>query len=227
MQKDTIEALMFVFGPLHNQRFRIERQLRDLPIQTGDIFYRASDAKGPLGLPFSRLVARVTKSPYSHAAIALVENGEINMLEVNDAGTLKCRLIDWLDTCYTDEFSVFRLKDSTPETVAALEREIKQVLINDPDYDFSFSDEYKFYCTESVATIYKNIGQPLVNPEYLRKIVAPWLYRLVCWGNKLMGCFSCTLPLNVPLYYVGNQQRGMMSSLKTEEIFHFSSRPTS
>lgn len=207
---------MFDFGPLHEQRHEIEQALKLLPLQTGDILYRASNAKGPLGLPFSRLVARATKSDYSHAAIVLMQNEEIYVLEVNDQGTLKLRFIDWLDTCYTKHFSVYRLKEINQLIIDLLEKEIRQVLKNDPDYDFNFSDPDKYYCTESVALIYERIGHPLIKPQLIKDVVSPLIYYILKTGSWLFSLFSETsLSFNQPLYFVGNEQHGMMSSEKT------------
>lgn len=44
-------------------------------IMTGDVLYRKSDALGPFCIPFSKLVAILTKSLYSHASIVVKENG--------------------------------------------------------------------------------------------------------------------------------------------------------
>lgn len=106
-----MEKELFKPGPLYNKRFAIVETIkRDM--RSGDILYRYSDAKGPLGLPFTRIVANVTKSEYSHAAILFIENGEPHVLEINDQGTLRYRLLDWIDTCYGDNFSVYRLHES-------------------------------------------------------------------------------------------------------------------
>ena len=67
-----LRAQSFQHGPLYIERFNIMSELRKLGLKNGDILYRASDARGPFNLPFSRLVARVTKSKYSHAALAIV-----------------------------------------------------------------------------------------------------------------------------------------------------------
>lgn len=216
-----LQAQMFDFGPLHEGRHEIVNLLKGIPVQTGDILYRASDAKGPLGLPFSRMVADITKSQYSHAAILTMDGTEPFVLEVNDQGTLKYRLIDWLDTCYTTEFAVYRLKDIDQATIVKLGEQIDKILDEDPDYDFSFSDStHKLYCVQSVALIYRNIGIHLWEPEYAKQIAAPWIYFLFLLGNPLFKLFGCHMPLDVKLYYVGNKQHGLMSSDKTRCVYH-------
>lgn len=223
-----LQAQMFDFGPLHGDRHEIVKLLKELPLQTGDILYRASNAKGPLGLPFSRMVADITKSHYSHAAIVILDNSEPYVMEVNDQGTLKYRLIDWLDTCYTSEFSVYRVRNIDPPTIAKVGEQINKILDEDPDYDFSFSDSTsKLYCVQSVALIYKNVGIKLTEPEFAKDIVPSSVYFLFMIGNPLFQLFDCHVPLDVKLYYVGNKYRGMMSSDKTYCVYHHLPNPYS
>jgi len=213
---------MYDFGPLHQRRFEIVEQLKYLPIKTGDIFYRASNAKGPLGLPFSKIVARLTKSRYSHAAMALVEDEDVYVLEINDRGTLKYRLIDWIDTCYTGELSVYRLKNLTEEIMDDIEVEIRKILRKDSDYDFTFSDDKKYYCTEVVAAIYDKIGIKLVEPERIKDVLSKWKYFVLSVGNLFISMISdCRLPLEKKLYYIGNENQGLMSSDKTKLVYHY------
>jgi len=216
MVEDKVVAQMFDFGPLHESRYEIVEKLKKLPLQTGDILYRASNALGPLGIPFSRLVAKVTKSIYSHAAIILMMNGNEYVLEINDQGTLLYRLIDWLDTCYTKDFSIYRLKQFDDILIGNIENQILKILEDDPDYDFTFSDPDKYYCTESVAVIYQKVGIQLVEPDKIKDIVPKYLYYILRIGSWLSGLIStATLPFNIGVYYVGNEKKGLMSSDKT------------
>ena len=114
---------LFKPGPLNKDRFNIVQQIKQ-DMRTGDILYRYSDAKGPLGLPFTRLVANATKSEYSHAAMLIVNDGEPEVLEVNDEGTLKYRFLDWIDTCYGKNISVYRLKDLDDDKEAKLKEKM-------------------------------------------------------------------------------------------------------
>ena len=164
---------LFKFGPLYNRRFAIVDTIkRDM--RSGDILYRYSDAKGPLNLPFTKIVSNITKSEYSHAAILFVENEEPHVLEINDQGTLRYRLLDWIDTCYGDNFSVYRLKDLDDEKEAKLHDVIQKILEEDPDYDFTFSDPDKFYCTESVIVIYEKALSVKLDIGYYIKELVPW-----------------------------------------------------
>lgn len=219
----AVDALMFEFGPLHDKRYEIETTLLGLPLKTGDILYRASNALGPLRIPFSRIVADLTESPYSHAAIVLIVSDIPFVLEINDQGTLLYRMIDWLDTCYTPEFSVYRLKEDSEKLKPEFEKQIKKILMDDPDYDFTFSDPDKYYCTECVAKIYERIGVKLWEPMLIKDVVSPWMYWLLRTGNFVVSFFSsqCSLPFNEKMYFVGNEKKGMASSPLTYCVLHY------
>ena len=209
---------LFKPGPLYQERFAIVNQIKQ-DMKSGDILYRYSDAKGPFGLPFTKMVAAATKSEYSHSAMLFVENGEPHVLEVNDQGTLRYRLLDWIDTCYGTTFSVYRLKDIDNQKEERLLQEIYKFLNQDPDYDLTFSSDDKFYCTESVIEIYKRALDIQLDPGYyIKDVVAPWKYYLLRIGSKLFSMFGTSLPFDKKLYFVGNEQKGMMSSPLTRLV---------
>lgn len=211
---------MFKHGPLYAKRKEIIQELKSLGIRTGDILYRYSNAKGPFGLPFSKLVAYFTKSKYSHASVALVEEKEIYILEVNDRGTIKYRLIDWLDTCYNGHLAVYRLKDLTRYQEDKLRYVIEKFLERDPDYDFTFSHKEKFYCTESVVHIYKAaLNIQITNGNKIKEVVPWWFYIPLKTGSKIFSFFGTSLPFEERLFFVGNEKMGMLSSTKTYRIF--------
>lgn len=220
-----VQMLLYKFGPLHDERYAITEFLENLPLETGDILYRYSDARGPLNLPFGKMVARITKSRYSHAAIVLIEEDGPYVLEVNDQGTLKYRMIDWLDSCFTAEFSIYRLKENNDILRLKIETEIRKILQDDPNYDFTFSDSSKLYCTESVALIYERAGVKLVEPLLIKEVMSGFGYWLLVAGNWLFGKFTkCNLPLDVKCYFVGNENLGMMSSDRTRLVYHFQNK---
>ena len=170
------------------------------------------------------MVADVTKSEYSHAAILFIDYGEPFVMEVNDEGTLQYRLLDWIDTCYGTTFSVFRLKDTYPgyfdkQKEAKLLTQVHMFLDKDPDYNFTFSDPNKFYCTQSVIHIYKQaLGVQLDSGYYLKDLMPSWKYILLKIGNFFFSFFGTSLPFNEKLFFVGNEERGMMASPYTRLV---------
>lgn len=212
---------MFTPGPLYVRRKEIVSMLKSVPLQTGDIVYNAADVAGPLGIPFSKLIQYFTKSKYSHGTMVLVEGNETYVVDVSDWGTRKLRLIDWFDNWYMTDFVVYRLKDSSH--VDCLENQLKLFLTNDPSYDFNFTDPDAFYCTEAVATMYDKCGLKIGGAFTLREILPPWFYWVVRFGSWVTKMLTnSSLPDGVPIYIVGNENKGMMSSELTQRIFEYS-----
>ncbi len=180
-------------------------------MKTGDIFFRLG-RQTFMGIPFEKLVAYTTRSEYSHASVALVRNGEVYMLEINDMGTMLIRLVDWLDYCAVKKFGIYRLP-LTPEQTAAVEASIDRFVEADPDYDFTFSDDSKFYCTESVAYVYEDAGIPLAPPKLIKAFVKPWGYAIFWPINWVLQKLTGTgLSTSKPLHFVGNSNQGLMST---------------
>lgn len=211
---------MQTYGPLHAKRFEIVEALKSIPLQTGDILYRQGDARGPLNLPFSKLVTHLTKSKYSHASMVIMEGTEPFVLEIGENGTLELRLIDWLDQSVTSDLMVSRIKGLTPEAIKEIEKEMRIILEADADYDYTFLEEDKFYCTESVNYIAEKVGYPIFEPELIEDVVSPFSLKLFKTGNFFFKlCSGYCIPFDKKFYYIGNEKRGMMSSKALSIIY--------
>ena len=221
MPAKTYQKNLFKQGPLHKFRFEILDKMSSIGLKNGDILYRTSDARGPLGLPFSKLVCSLTKSKYSHAAVVLIlDSGEIEVLEINDQGTLRYRFIDWLDTAITPNMAIYRLKDIDDDKEKKLKIEIQRFLDEDPEYDFTFSDPNKFYCTETVIEIYKRaLDIQLVEGSYIKDVVSFPMYCTLRLGSLLFSIFKTKLCFDQKLYFPGDDKKGMISSNYTYKVF--------
>ncbi len=205
------EKNLFSPGPMHQRRFDIVKNLTG-KIKTGDVFVRL-DNFNFYGLPFTKLVAKLTKSKFSHAAVALVEDTDIYLVEVSDQGTVKLRLCDWVDYILNNNFSVYRLKTLTPEVENNLGAVAKKFLEEDDDYDFTFGDVgNKYYCTESVNYIYNQCGFEFPS-MYLKDFLNPLNYWAITIGNWIVKKLtSMGLDTNKKFYFVGNEKIGMLSA---------------
>ena len=213
---------MIKLGPLYEKRKNIVNFLKSLPVHTGDIVFNAADVPGPFNIPFSKLIQRFTNSTYSHATVLLVENDEIYAIDVSDWGTRKLRLIDWFDNWYMEDFCIYRLRNKSHDDDLCLTNHIYAFLDLDPSYDFNFNDPSKFYCTESVKTIYKECGYDLGGAYLLKDIVPNWFYPFVYIGNYITSFFSkASLPTNLPISIVGNHEKGMMASPLIQRILTY------
>lgn len=211
---------LFNPGPLHSERHGLVSKLKELPVKTGDIFFRLDNFKF-LGIPFSRLVAKLSKSKYSHAAIAYIENDDIYLVEVSDMGTTKYLLVDWIDFCFSKDFCIYRAKNITEVESEELISAVEEFLVEDYDYDYSFSNSSdKFYCTQSVASIYKKAGLPLAPPVKLNEIVGWFQYWLIISVSFFLKPITGKgISSKTPLYLVGNEKIGLMSSQIIEKIY--------
>lgn len=220
-------------GPLFQKRHELATKLAEI-LKPGDILYRASNAKGPLGLPFSQMVGWLSGSPFTHAAMysgsvltpsvaGLSELRPGQVYEVNENGTNLMRLVDWIESCYTEQFCVYRLRYWTPEKSLAFMHQIDLALERDVDYDFTFEDPDKTYCTESVYEIYRNCGVELQDkPDTLYSVVGWFTYCLMWLMDKLARRFSkCALPMHGQIFFPGDNLRGMMSSDRTIKVFEY------
>lgn len=204
-------------------RHELTKKLMSLPVKNGDVIYRKSDAKGPWGLPFCRLVAKATNAVYTHAAILFWEDKQLCVLEVSDTGTVLYRFLDWVDFCLDEDFVIYRHKDLTPFLEKRFYDSIMDFLDLDPSYDFTFSSEDKFYCSESVCYIYEEMGISICSPKLIKDIVSSSAWLKIRVGNWLYSKIAPDVCLNLekPMYFVGNETNdGMMASKTMSKVFY-------
>lgn len=186
-------------------------------IKTGDVLYRNSDALGPFYIPFSRLVTFLSKSVYSHASIVIKEDGYTNILEINENGVNKIPLEKWECLCVGNVYSIYRLKEPVDE--ARIIEEVNKMLEEKPEYDYTFDDPNKIYCTESVAKIYERAGyKDVFKPLRIREVVSYWLFCILKPVNSIVKMLTKKGMSREPLYFVGNENQGMMASDKMYKV---------
>lgn len=216
------EDFMFKPGHLYQKRKMIMEELRNMPLETGDIFYNGSNVRGPLGIPFGKLVQYFTDSIYSHATMVLIENDEYYAIDVSDYGCRKLRMIDWFDNWYVEDFMVVRLKEKKEDDDYNFQCAIYKFLDEDPSYDFTFTGKDSYYCTESVKRMYGECGYDLGGSFLVKDIVSKWFYPILQFGSLITKITSnSSLPTNVPITIVGNETKGMLSSPLTKKIIKY------
>ena len=197
-----------------SDRFRITDEIKAIGIRNGDIFFRQTDTKGAFGIPFGYLVAKMTHSNFSHASVARVEGDEVYLLEVNDRGVVKERLIDWLDYCVGEGVQICRLINQPSDFDALVTAEIDRFFAEDFTYDFTYSLVPKqYYCTRSVCEIYQKAGVILMEPKTVKESVDSWQYMIFYPINKLIMVVSGKgFDTAQKFYFVGNKTQGMLAS---------------
>lgn len=218
----TQEKEVFKPGPLYPKRKELLTSLKKLPLKTGDIVFNSSNIRGPLGIPFARWVQKFTNSKYSHATTMLVEDKEYYAIDVSDYGARKLRILDWFDNWDGIDFCIYRLKKHTVFDELNFKDAIARFLNEDPSYDFNFSDPAKYYCTESVKRIYSDCGYDLGGAYLLKDIVPWWFYHIILRFNWIFKWISdSSLPKDVPITIVGNEDKGMRASPLIEKIYEY------
>jgi len=214
---------IFDLSPLHGNRHEISKIIDEIGL-TGDIFLRLGNEKY-LGISFSHLVARATKSEFSHAAIGIKQYGHMWAIEQNGFGCSLQRIVDHIDLALSGRLFIVRLKDINEDIIARLDKSITKYLDQDPDYNFNFQpDTGKYYCTQAVAHMYEDAGITLVKPEMpgklmdnLAKFLVPPINSIFKLASKGQRC----LPMDIPVYIVGNKEHGILSSPLLRPIADF------
>ena len=205
-------------GPLANISLKLADKLGP-QLETGDILFRSSDAVAADGTPFSSYVERFTESDFSHASIILRDGNDIYVLEIDDLGVHLYTLADWLVTPSDPDFAVYKPRNSTPSLIDCMKQEIDRFLIEKPPYDFLFNDPNKYYCVEAVAEVYLRCGIKLCEPKTVREVLSPLAFRFfVPINQRMIEEEGQGMPLDEPLWFVGNEEHGLMSS---EHLYKF------
>lgn len=208
-------------SPLHDVRFDILEELKKLPVQTGDIVFRLGN-ECYCGLPFSRLVAHLTKSKFSHASLMFLEGDDIYCLEINEKGTQQYRMLDWVDFSHKNGIAVYRIPNLSEEDRERIYDECKKFLELDLDYAFDFHNPNQTYCTKGCVTVLKNAGFDIFTPCTPKEVLKPHTFIFFLVINFIFGkLFGACVPIKHPSYIVGNCEIGMLASDKIEKIYEY------
>jgi hypothetical protein len=178
-------------------------------LRDGDILFRRGDAKLLRGhFPFSRFIANVSGSPFSHTGIAAIENGEPFVYDMTKAGGRRQPFYVWI----LDNAGPFGVKRVKPEYRAyagkavrfCRETYIKQIPF---DYDLSIDDK-EFYCIEMTDKAYRTNGLSLADPLPLSDMENITKYP-ICVTVFLK---ISNLQLDQLVFFPGNERHGIWSS---------------
>src|SRR5690348_16584137 len=137
-------------------------------LRDGDIVFRRADARVLFGrFPFSRFIANVTNSRFSHTGIVAVEQGEPVVYDTTKAGVRRQPFAVWM----LDNVGALGVKRVRPELRDRARRAVahcrelfqKQVPF---DYDLKPDDD-ALYCVEMTEKAYRAAGLKLSDPVRL------------------------------------------------------------
>lgn len=225
-------------GPWFSTRHEAVKRFRALGLQTGDILVRLGDAfmrldlspwfdvdglvrrfapgmplraaRVELAVPFSPIIAEMTGSKYSHAALVydVPESGAgpVMVADVNERGLRLESLVDWIDAIRSEEVPVLRHKRSSPKLRHLLRQTLEALVRQDPAYDAEFKLRDKnLYCVEMCYEVYQKARAPLGRPTPMRELPG--------W-SKWHQVFAAVGEVDdtSSVYHVGDEKSGLLGS---------------
>jgi hypothetical protein len=191
-------------------------------LRDGDILFRRGDARILRGhFQFSRFIAAVSGSQFSHTGIAAIENGEPVVYDTTKAGVRRQPFYIWI----LDNAGPFGVKRVKPENQPYAGKAVafcqdayeKQVPF---DYELNIDDR-AFYCVEMTEKAYRNNGLPLADPVKLGDMENVTKFPICVMAFLKIS----TLHLEQPAYFPGNERHGIWSSSHLMTVYEPSPPP--
>lgn len=191
----------------HSRQYVVDR-MRSLNVKPGDIVCRLGNSYVYGFFHFSRFIANLTQSKYSHAAIVLDAGDDILLGDVNTTGLRRQYAVDWVDDIRGDDIIIMRYNGDTHTIRLAVEN-AKSVISLDDFMDNS--DGRNFYCVELVCWCYLRAGVLLCKEVPICKLPG--------WRNYLNPIAALHgIDIHKPVWCVGNENIGLLSSPHLTEV---------
>jgi hypothetical protein len=190
-------------------------------LRDGDLLFRRGDAKLLFGrFPFSRFLAAVSNSRFSHTGIVSIEDGELFVYDTTKAGVRRQPFPVWiLDNA--GPFGVKRVRPADQPYAAKAVRFCRELYTKQLPFDYDLGiDDQAFYCVEMTEKAYRSNGLPLSEPLRLGDMENIARYP-VC---VIVFLKISNLSLDQPAYFPGNDHHGIWSSPRLTTVYE--SKPT-
>jgi hypothetical protein len=199
-----------------------KRLLKELTprLRTGDMALRFGNAMHfvpmlfgfGLRVPFSRWAQDLFKTPWSHAAVVIVDRGSVSVVDMSDEGLRKFTLQDWLLECHDGgAVQICRVKPEHAHKVLGIVGHVEVDRARQPEYDYQFAaGDLKYYCTEFTHSMYVKCGIPM--PEARPLSEAPGM----TWGFKLAALAQ---GLSLKTKVISPKELSTADSFFTEYLF--------
>ncbi len=185
-------------------------------LKTGDILFRRGDARILWGLfPFSRFIANISGSQFSHIGTVVIEGGEPFVYDTTKASVRRQPFKVWvLDN--TGPFGVKRLKAAHRDRIPKVVEFLNDVYKKQVPFDYELStDDRDLYCVEMAEKAFRHAGLALSEPVVLADMENIHQFPLC-----VLGFTSLTsLKLDQPVYFPGNERHGIWSSSLLETVY--------
>ncbi len=186
-------------------------------VQTGDVVFRRGVSPILFGLQdLSDVTCRLTASEYSHAGVAVVEDGCVWVYDITRPhGARRVPFSEFLFT-FRLAFGIKRLKEAHRHHISSVVSYLRNVTGTQPPFDADFRlGNGKLYCTELVAVAFEQAGLPLAEPTAIGEFPnfgdLPQVFVEI---GRMHG-----MAPEQELYIPGNNEIGLWSSDKLDVVF--------
>ncbi|MDR3639382.1 MAG: YiiX/YebB-like N1pC/P60 family cysteine hydrolase [Isosphaeraceae bacterium] len=185
-------------------------------LRDGDIVFRRADARVLFGrFPFSRFIANVTNSRFSHTGIVAVEKGEPVVYDTTKAGVRRQPFAVWM----LDNVGAFGVKRVQPALHDRAQKAVewcrdryqRQVPF---DYDLNLNDN-ALYCVEMTEKAYRAAGLKLSDPVRLAEMERVAEYPVCIFVFMQLS----PLKLDQQVFFPGNERHGIWSCPSLQTVY--------
>ncbi|HWE36436.1 MAG TPA: YiiX/YebB-like N1pC/P60 family cysteine hydrolase [Isosphaeraceae bacterium] len=184
-------------------------------LKEGDIVFRRGDARVLFGyFPFSRFIANVSGSPFSHTGIIAVEKGEPVVYDVTKAGIRRQPFCVWvLDN--TGPFGVKRLRADWRSKIPTIIRFCRETYEKQVPFDYVLGlDDSALYCIEMTEKAFRSAGLKLSEPVRLGEMERVSEFPICMFAFRHLS----PLRIDQKVFFPGNDRHGIWSSHYLETI---------
>jgi hypothetical protein len=185
-------------------------------LRDGDILFRRGDAKLLRGhFPFSRFIANVSGSQFSHTGIASIEGGEPVVYDTTKAGVRRQPFAVWiLDN--VGPLGVKRLRPDLQTHAQAAVRYCRDVFERQVPFDYDLDpDDRALYCVEMTEKAFRASGLAMSQPIRLGDMENITRYPICVFVFLKLS----NLTLDKVAYFPGNDRHGIWSSPNLVTIY--------
>jgi len=190
-------------------------------LKEGDIVFRRGDAHVLFGqFPFSKWLANVSNSPYSHTGIVAIEDGEPVVYDTTHSSVRRQPFQVWiLDN--VGSVGVKRLKPEQQSHIPAVIAFCRKLFAEQPPFDFELNlDDKAYYCLEMTEKAFRSAGLTLSQPVRVgdmerisRTPIAVLMFQMVTPWVLERG-----LTLETEIFLPGNDRHGIWASPHLDTI---------
>jgi hypothetical protein len=205
--------------PLMTQWDRWGRQV----LKDGDIVFRRGDARILGGwFPFSRFLANVSGSRFSHTGTVVFEDGEPIVYDTTKLGVRRQPFKIWiLDN--VGAFGVKRLKAAYRDRVPKVVEYLHDTYQKQVPFDYELSlDDRSLYCVEMAEKAFRHAGLALSEPVLLADMENINQFPICVLGFTTLT----SLKLDQAVFFPGNERHGIWSSPSLETVYETPRTPS-